>query len=62
MLIVFQVAPSPAQVTTVDDHNVAREFVLLKALVRTIAQETGAEGRVRYEVGTMMEVPRACLR
>jgi phosphoenolpyruvate-protein kinase (PTS system EI component) len=33
------------------------EFLPLKALVRQIAKETGAEGKVKYEIGTMIEVP-----
>lgn len=38
-----------------------KEFLPLKQMVRKIALETGAEGKVKYEVGTMIEVPRAAL-
>lgn len=38
-----------------------KEFIPLKKMVRQIAKETGAEGKVKYEVGTMIEVPRAAL-
>ena len=30
-------------------------------MVVRLAKETGAQGKVHYEVGTMIEVPRACL-
>jgi len=30
-------------------------------MVRDLAKQTGAEGKVHYEVGTMIEVPRAAL-
>ncbi len=38
-----------------------REFLKIKDLVRGVARETGAEGKVPYKVGTMIEVPRAAL-
>jgi len=38
-----------------------REFLPLKKLTRDIAKQTGAEGKVHYEIGTMVEVPRAAL-
>jgi len=38
-----------------------REFLPLKKLTRDIAKQTGAEGKVHYEIGTMIEVPRAAL-
>ncbi|MBN2067227.1 MAG: pyruvate, phosphate dikinase [Candidatus Diapherotrites archaeon] len=38
-----------------------KEFLKIKALVKKVARETGAEGRVDYKVGTMVEVPRAAL-
>ncbi len=37
------------------------EFTKIKALVGKMAKETGAEGKVHYRVGTMIEVPRAAL-
>ncbi len=39
-----------------------KEFLPLKQLCIKIAKETGAEGKVKYEVGTMIEVPRAALK
>jgi pyruvate,orthophosphate dikinase len=38
-----------------------KEYKPLKDMVLRLARETGAEGKVKYEVGTMIEVPRACL-
>jgi pyruvate,orthophosphate dikinase len=38
-----------------------KEFLPLKKLTRDIAKQTGAEGKVHYEIGTMIEVPRAAL-
>jgi hypothetical protein len=32
------------------------EFTPLKRMVKEIAKKTGAEGKVKYEVGTMIEV------
>lgn len=37
------------------------EFLAIKAIVQRIAKETRAEGKVKYEIGTMVEVPRAAL-
>ncbi|GAG44179.1 unnamed protein product, partial [marine sediment metagenome] len=37
------------------------EFLKIKALVHKVARETGAEGKLHYAVGTMIEVPRAAL-
>lgn len=37
------------------------EFMAIKSIVKRVAKETGAEGRVKYEIGTMIEVPRAAL-
>jgi len=37
------------------------EFKILKKLVKQVAKDTGAEGKVKYSVGTMIEVPRAAL-
>lgn len=38
-----------------------KEYKPLKDMVLRVAAETGAQGVVHYEVGTMIEVPRACL-
>ena len=34
---------------------------MLKKVIQRVAHETGAEGKVHYEVGTMIETPRAAL-
>lgn len=39
-----------------------KEFTILKALVKKLAKETGAEGKVHYKIGTMIETPRAALK
>jgi pyruvate,orthophosphate dikinase len=39
-----------------------KEFLTLKALVKKVAKDTGAEGKVHYKIGTMVEVPRAALK
>jgi pyruvate,orthophosphate dikinase len=39
-----------------------KELKLIKDMIKQIAKDTGAEGKVHYEVGTMIEVPRAALR
>jgi len=38
-----------------------KEFLPLKRMIQEVAKATGAEGKVHYEVGTMIEVPRAAL-
>jgi len=38
-----------------------KEFIPLKKMIKEIAKETGAEGKVHYAIGTMIEVPRAAL-
>lgn len=38
-----------------------KEYTPLAELTRRIAKELGAEGKVHYKVGTMIEVPRAAL-
>ncbi len=38
-----------------------KEFIPLKEMVKRIAKETGAEGKIEYKVGTMIEVPRAAI-
>ena len=38
-----------------------KEFLLQKELVEKEAVATGAKGKVNYKIGTMIEVPRACM-
>jgi len=38
-----------------------KEFMPLKEMVKRVAAETGAEGKVKYKIGTMIEVPRAAI-
>ncbi|MEI6731928.1 MAG: pyruvate, phosphate dikinase [archaeon] len=38
-----------------------REFKLIKDIVQKVAKETGAEGNIKYKIGTMIEFPRAAL-
>ncbi len=38
-----------------------KEFKLIKEIVQRVAKETGAEGKIHYKVGTMIEFPRAAL-
>ncbi|MDD5148762.1 MAG: PEP-utilizing enzyme, partial [Candidatus ainarchaeum sp.] len=38
-----------------------KEFLLMKDLVEKEAVATGAKGKVHYKIGTMIEVPRACM-
>jgi pyruvate,orthophosphate dikinase len=38
-----------------------REFKLIKDIIQRVAKETGAEGKIHYKVGTMIEFPRAAL-
>ena len=38
------------------------EYAPLKKMIQTVARRTGAEGKVKYEIGTMIEVPRAALQ
>ncbi len=37
------------------------EFLKIKELVKKVAKEIGAEGKIHYRIGTMIEVPRAAL-
>lgn len=39
-----------------------KELKKIKTMIKQIAKDTGAEGVVKYEIGTMVEVPRAALR
>jgi pyruvate,orthophosphate dikinase len=38
-----------------------KEFMLIKNIVKKVAKETGAEGNIKYKIGTMIEFPRAAL-
>jgi len=38
-----------------------KEFKLIKDIIKKVAIETGAEGNIKYKVGTMIEFPRAAL-
>ncbi|VVB99156.1 Phosphoenolpyruvate synthase [uncultured archaeon] len=38
-----------------------KEFLHQKALVEEVAVKSGAKGKVHYRIGTMVEVPRACV-
>jgi len=37
------------------------EFKLIKDIIKRVAKETGAEGKINYKIGTMIEFPRAAL-
>lgn len=37
------------------------EFKSIKAIVKRVAKETGAEGKIKYQIGSMIEFPRASL-
>jgi pyruvate,orthophosphate dikinase len=36
-----------------------KEFKLIKDIVKAVAKQTGAEGKIHYKIGTMIEFPRA---
>ena len=38
-----------------------KEFQYIKGLIKKVAKETGAEGKIKYKIGTMIEFPRAAL-
>jgi pyruvate,orthophosphate dikinase len=38
-----------------------KEFNLIKEIIKKVARETGAEGKIHYKIGTMIEFPRAAL-
>jgi pyruvate,orthophosphate dikinase len=38
-----------------------KEFIPLKEMVKRVAKETGADGKIPYKIGTMIEVPRAAI-
>jgi len=46
------------EVPLVGDVN---ELKTVKEVIERIAQETGAKGIIKYKIGTMVELPRACL-
>jgi pyruvate,orthophosphate dikinase len=37
------------------------EFKLIKDIIKKVAKETGAEGKIHYKIGNMLEFPRAIL-
>eukprot|EP01022_Parablepharisma_sp_SALTPOND_P014596 TRINITY_DN1_c0_g1_i1.p1 TRINITY_DN1_c0_g1~~TRINITY_DN1_c0_g1_i1.p1 ORF type:complete len:883 (-),score=117.55 TRINITY_DN1_c0_g1_i1:68-2716(-) len=39
----------------------AKEFTLVKKIIDEIAEETGASDKIKYKVGTLIEIPRAAL-
>lgn len=39
-----------------------KELLAIKQIIKQVAKETGAEGKVHYKVGTMIETPRAALK
>lgn len=38
-----------------------KEFMMIKEIIEKAAEETGAKGKIIYETGTMIEVPRAAI-
>ena len=38
-----------------------KEFTMIREIIEKAAEETGAKGNVKYETGTMIEVPRAVI-
>lgn len=38
-----------------------KEFTFIKDIIKKVAKETGAEGKIKYKIGTMIELPRASL-
>lgn len=38
-----------------------KEFKIIKELIKKVAKETGAEGKIHYKIGTMIEFPRAAM-
>ncbi len=38
-----------------------KELVMIKELIEKVAVEIGAKGKVKYQIGTMIEVPRAAI-
>lgn len=38
-----------------------KEFLMVKEMIEKVAEETGAKGKLDYQIGTMIEVPRAAI-
>ncbi len=38
-----------------------KEFVIVRDIIKKVAADIGADGKVKYEIGTMIEVPRAAI-
>jgi len=38
-----------------------KEFLMIKDIIEKAAEETGVKGKLKYQIGTMIEVPRAAL-
>ena len=38
-----------------------KEYMLIKDIIESAAKETGVKGKIKYKIGTMIEVPRAAL-
>jgi pyruvate,orthophosphate dikinase len=38
-----------------------KEYVIVRDIIKRVAKEIGAEGKVAYQIGTMIEVPRAAI-
>ncbi|MDD4351784.1 MAG: pyruvate, phosphate dikinase, partial [Candidatus Gracilibacteria bacterium] len=38
-----------------------REFTIMKEMILRVAQELKVEGKIQYKIGTMIELPRACV-
>ncbi len=41
--------------------GMAEELKQSREMIEHIAEETGAKGKVKYKIGTMIELPRACI-
>ncbi|MFT4303100.1 MAG: pyruvate, phosphate dikinase [Candidatus Woesearchaeota archaeon] len=39
----------------------AAEYMVIKNIIKNVAKELGADGKVNYKIGSMIEVPRAAL-
>lgn len=38
-----------------------KEYILIRDIIKNTAKKIGAEGKIKYEIGTMIEVPRAAI-
>ncbi|MBL7169627.1 MAG: pyruvate, phosphate dikinase [Candidatus Aenigmarchaeota archaeon] len=38
-----------------------KEFLMIKEIIERVAEETGVKGKIDYQIGTMIEVPRAAI-